>query len=116
MVRWQVTGGLLPRNAAMVVHRDRTARVDNVREVTLGEREFGRLRHRLAAARFGSLKRRYAPERVVLDGITETVRHRGKAVSVSTGANDVPRRLTRLLRLLERIHDRHDAPPESNPK
>ncbi len=115
-MRWQVTGGLAPRANSMVVHRDRTARVDDVREVTLGAREFSRLRHRLAAARFGSLKRRYAPEPFVLDGITETVRHRAKAVSVSTGAPDVPRRLTRLLRLLGRIHDRYDAPPETNPR
>lgn len=114
-MRWQVAGGLVPRASSLVVQRDRTARVDDVRAVTLGRREFRRLKERLAAARFKTLKRRYEPEVLVLDGITETVRHRGKSVSVATGAQDVPRRLSRLLRLLGRIHDRHDAPPETNP-
>jgi hypothetical protein len=116
LVRWQVTGGLAPRDSSLVVQRDRTARVDGVREVTLGAREFRRLKDRLAAARFKTLKRRYEPDVIVADGITQTVRHRGKAVSVATGAEDVPRRLSRLLRVLGRIHDRHDAPPETSPK
>jgi hypothetical protein len=115
-VRWQVAGGLAPRDSSLVVHRDRTARVDAVREVTLGGREFGHLKDRLAAARFTSLKRSYEPDAIVPDGITQIVRHRGKSVSVSTGAHHVPRRLSRLLRVLGRIHDRHDAPPETNPK
>jgi hypothetical protein len=116
LVRWQVAGGLAPRDSSIVVHRDRTARVDNVREVTLGGREFRRLKDRLAAARFKTLKQSYEPDVIVFDGITQTVRHRGRSVSVSTGAQDVPRRLSRLLRVLGRIHDRHDAPPETNPK
>jgi hypothetical protein len=60
------------------------------------------LKRELRAARFRTLKRRYQPETQVFDGITQTIRYRGKAVSVSSGA-DVPARLSKVLRRISRI-------------
>jgi hypothetical protein len=50
-------------------------------------------------ARFGSLRKRYAPAGVISDGYTETVSHAGRTVVVETGGNP-PRRLRRLLERL----------------
>ena len=54
------------------------------------------------AARFTSLKHSYRPDRLVFDSTTQLVRHRGRTVAVSTGA-DVPARLQRVLRRLGRL-------------
>ena len=72
----------------------------------LTRREWSKLRERLRAARFRTLAPRYAPEPRVLDGTSETVRYRGRTVTVETGG-DPPRRLERLLRHLARLQARH---------
>ena len=63
---------------------------------TLSERRLKALRRAVRQARFATLRGRYAPDGVVSDGITETVRHAGRTVVVETGG-DPPARLRRLL-------------------
>ena len=78
LVRYDVGGGIAGLSNTLVLKRD------------------------LKAARFATLKRRYEPDVLVFDGITEAVRYRGRTVSVSSGAHP-PARLERVLRRLARL-------------
>jgi hypothetical protein len=108
LVRYDVSGGLAGRSERLVIDGDRTARQTNGRRsedaqrFTVSSKQLRALKRELKAARFTSLKRRYEPDYVVNDGITETVTYKGRAVSVSTGA-DFPTRLHRVLRRLGRL-------------
>jgi hypothetical protein len=65
-------------------------------------RQLRALKRELRAARFRSLKRTYRPATPVFDGITQTVRYRGRAVTVTSGAR-IPARLTRVIARLARL-------------
>ena len=108
-VAWTISGGIAVTTAGLTVYADHHARADVDGERArfhLTDREWSTLRARLRAARFGTLAPRYAPAQRVPDGTSETVRHRGRTVTVETGG-DPPRRLVRLLRHLSRLHERH---------
>jgi hypothetical protein len=109
-VSWSYGGGIAGiTGTSLTVFKDRTARAlqdGEARDFTLGDRAWTRLRSRLRAARFGTLERRYAPPIPVADGTYDTVRYRGRAVTVETDG-DPPRRLERLIALLARIHGAH---------
>ncbi len=108
LVRYDVGGGLAGRSDRLVIDGDRTARQtsrrgsDEAQRFTVSSKQLRALKRELKAARFSSLKRRYEPDYVVNDGITETVTYKGRSVSVSTGA-DYPARLDRVLRRLGRL-------------
>ena len=108
LVRYDVSGGLAGRSERLVIDGDRTARQtsgrrsEDARRFTVSSKQLRALKRELKAARFASLKRRYAPRYVVNDDITETVTYKGRSVSVSTGA-DPPARLHRVLRRLGRL-------------
>ena len=106
LVRYDVGGGIAGLSERLVVERDGRAHQTDSRgdehRFRLSPRGLRALKRDLKAARFPSLKRSYRPDRLVLDGTTRLVRHRGRTVSVSTGA-DVPVRLQRLLRRLGRL-------------
>ena len=106
LVRYQVSGGLAGLSATLTVDRDGSARQAGTRSAmrrfTVSAKQLRALRRELTAARFRSLKRSYQPMFPVLDGTTQVVTYRGRAVSVYTGA-DVPRRLERVLSRLDRL-------------
>ena len=108
LVRYDVSGGLAGRSERLVIDGDRTARQtsgkrsEDARRFTVSSKQLRALKRELKAARFTSLKRRYAPRYVVNDGITETVTYKGRSVSVSTGA-EAPARLERVIRRLGRL-------------
>ena len=106
LVRYDVGGGIAGLASTLVVNRDGSARQTgnrgDDRRFTLSRRQLRALKRDLEAARFATLKRRYAPDVLVLDGITEAVTYRGRTVSVTSGA-DPPARLERVLRRLARL-------------
>jgi len=72
------------------------------RRFSLSDRRLPSLRKAVREARFASLRKRYGPAHPVPDGITETVRHAGHRVIVTTPARP-PARLERLLDRLRRL-------------
>ena len=109
-VKWNGGGGLAGISVSLTVYADRTAQAETsgkTADFTLTPREWTRLTDRLRAARFRTLERRYAPEPIWPDSTADTVRYRGREVTVWTGG-EPPRRLTRLLRCIWRLHDRHE--------
>jgi hypothetical protein len=113
LVTWEVSGGLIGgQGPAVQILKDRTIRAtdDGGTDVArITRREMTRLRDRLEASRFRSLKAEYKPEVIVFDGTVESVRHKGHTVSVTTGA-EIPRRLDRLLNTLSRLYGKYAAP------
>jgi hypothetical protein len=68
--------------------------------------EFAKLRAAVSAARWRSLRPDYPGTAQATDGSAYRVTHAGRSVGVSTWLDDkaVPRRLARLITLLERIY------------
>jgi hypothetical protein len=101
LVRYDVSGGIAGLSERLVVDSDGGARQtgETTRCFRVSTTQLRKLERELEAARFSSLKRRYAPEVPVADGTTQSVRYKGYEVAVSTGA-DVPARLDRALRRL----------------
>jgi hypothetical protein len=111
-LEWRAGGGIAGISLSLTVYADHTAQAETRGETsdfTLTAREWRKLTDRLRAARFRSLEETYAPEPIVPDSTYETVRHRGRAVTVWTDGAP-PRRLTRLLGYIARLHERHDPP------
>ena len=105
LVRYDVGGGLAGRFDHLVVSTGGTATQTGSggdHRSKLSPRSLHALKRDLRRARFSSLRRSYEPDRQVFDGISQSVRHRGKTVSVSSGA-DYPQRLHRLLARLQRL-------------
>ena len=106
LVTYARSGGIAGDTTALTVHKDRRAEREDQRTGTkhfrLSQSRYEALRHALIAARFSSLASSYRPPEVVNDGYTETVRFRGKTVSVSTGATP-PKRLERVLAKLRAL-------------
>ena len=105
LTRYDVGGGIAGRVDHLVITTGGTA----TQTGSSGDHKFQPLDSSLRAlkrdlrdARFSTLKRRYRPSRTVFDGIGQSVRYRGKTVSVSTGA-EYPRRLARVLERLARL-------------
>ena len=106
LVRYSSSGGLSGHYTIVTVDRDGSATRAVGRspqeQLRIAPRTLRALKRDLRDARFGDLRRRYAPATPVADGVTETVRHRGRAVEVQTGGRP-PERLQRVLRRLRRI-------------
>jgi hypothetical protein len=101
LVRYDISGGLAPTSDSLVINTDGSARQSGNanRRFELTAAQLRKLKRDLKAARFESLKRSYEPDEQVLDGSTQTVRYKGRSVSVYANA-DVPARLERVLRRL----------------
>lgn len=105
LTRYDVGGGIAGRADRLVITTGGTATQSGSsgdHRFRVPTRQLRDLKRDLRAARFGSLKRRYRPSRPVFDGIGQSVRYRGKTVSVSSGAQ-YPKRLARVLERLARL-------------
>jgi hypothetical protein len=105
LTRYDVGGGIAGRVDQLVITTGGTATQSGSsgdHRFKLSTRQLRDLKRDLKAARFDSLKRRYRPSRTVFDGIGQSVRYRGKTVSVSSGAK-YPKRLARVLERLARL-------------
>jgi hypothetical protein len=105
IVRYERSGGLAGLHDTLTVSSGGKVAVagrSGTRHSTLSAKRLARLKDALAAARFKTLRARYAPPYIVSDGITETVRHAGRTVTVETGG-DPPKRLRRLLARLANL-------------
>ena len=106
LVRYDVSGGLAGRIDRLVIDGDRQARQTSSRggshRFKVSAKQQRALRRELKAARFSSLKRAYRPDRLVFDGIAQTVTYKGHKVSVYTGA-DFPARLHAVIGRLGRL-------------
>jgi hypothetical protein len=105
LTRYDVGGGLAGRYDRLVIATD--GKADQTGDAgehhfTVSPKQLRALKRELKAARFSTLKRQYKPEFQVFDGTTQTVRYRGKAVSIYTEAK-IPERLERVLRRISRI-------------
>jgi hypothetical protein len=102
LVRYDVAGSIRGESSRLIVDTDgsaeQTGRSERSFEVSAGR--LRTLKTALRDAHFLTLKRRYAPKQPVFDGITQTVRYNGYAVSLSSAAT-APPRFERVLRLLE---------------
>jgi hypothetical protein len=98
-------------SGSLVVYTDHTAVAEENgsagERVRITDREWAKLTGRLRAARFRTLEQRYAPEPIFPDSTYDTVRYRGREVTVWTGG-EPPARLRRLLRHIWRLHDRYE--------
>jgi hypothetical protein len=106
LVRYQVSGGIAGLSEQLVVRTGGSARQTSRREATrrfrLSAAQMRALRRDLRDAKFPSLSRHYGPSYPVADGIAQTVRYRGRSVTVETGG-DPPEPLRKVLRRLSRI-------------
>jgi hypothetical protein len=106
LTRYDVGGGIAGRYDRLIVATDGKAHQtgdSGEHRFTVSPKQLRTLKRELKAARFSSLKRQYKPKFQVFDGITQTIRYRGKAVSIYSGADNIPKRLYRVLRRISRI-------------
>jgi hypothetical protein len=106
LTRYDVGGGIAGRYDRLIVATDGKAHQtgdSGEHRFTVSSKQLRALKRELKAARFSSLKRQYKPKFQVFDGITQTIRYRGKAVSIYSGADNIPTRLSRVLRRISRI-------------
>lgn len=100
LVAYDRVGGIAGEQTSITVSAKgrvvQTSSLFEDRTFTVSQQRLAGLRKALKAARFGSLRSSYAPQFVVSDSQTETVRYAGKAVSVSSGAVP-PKRFERVL-------------------
>jgi hypothetical protein len=106
LVAYTRTGGLAGTRETLTVSRSGRAtasgpRGSATRTFVVGCTRLKALRDVLVQARFGTLKRVYAPDDPFADGYIESVRYGARTVRVMTGA-EVPARLARVLGLLRR--------------
>jgi len=105
LTRYDVGGGIAGRADHLVISTTGAATQagsSGDKRFQLSTRSLRALKRDLRDARFSTLKRRYRPSRTVFDGIGQSVRYRGKTVSVSSGAQ-YPKRLARVLERLARL-------------
>jgi hypothetical protein len=102
LTRYDVGGGLAGRYDRLMIdgagHAVQTGDSGDHR-FTISPRQLRALK----AARFRTLKRQYKPRFQVFDGTVQSVRYRGKAVSIYSGADNIPKRLTKVIRRLARL-------------
>ena len=106
LTRYDVGGGLAGRADRLIVATDGEAHQSGDagnHHFTVSAKNLRALKRELKAAKFKTLKRQYKPKIQVFDGITQTIRYRGKAVSIYTGAENLPDRLEKVLRRISRI-------------
>ena len=106
LTRYDVGGGIAGHFDRLVISTDGKAHQtgdSGEHEFTVYSKTLRALKRELKAARFKSLKRQYKPKFQVFDGITQSIRYRGKTVSVYTAADNVPARLRKVLGRVARI-------------
>jgi hypothetical protein len=104
LVRYSRSGGIAGEMTALVVHRDRHAKLtarQGGRSWTVSHKRYRALRDALRAAHFETLKPSYADPNVA-DGITEATTFRGYTVAAGTGGK-WPARLERALAKLRTL-------------
>jgi len=110
VIAWETAGGFIGgQGPALHILKDRTIRAtdsEGTDEARITRREMTRLRDRIRAARFKSLKATYKPDVVAPDSGYQSVRRNGHTVTVFDGA-DAPRRLERLLSNLARLYQKY---------
>jgi hypothetical protein len=106
LTRYDVGGGLAGRYDRLIVdgagHAVQTGDSGDHR-FTISSRQLRALKRELKAAKFRTLKRQYKPKFQVFDGTVQSVRYRGKAVSIYSGADNIPKRLSKVIRRLARL-------------
>jgi hypothetical protein len=104
LVRYDAGGGISGESSRLIVDTDGSAEQTgrSERSFQVSAKRLRTLKSALRDAHFSTLKRRYAPDRPVFDGITQSVRYKGYTVSLSSGAT-APPRFVRVLRLLESL-------------
>jgi hypothetical protein len=100
LVRYEQSGGFTGRAVRLVVDGGgaarQTRRGADSKRFKVSISQLHALKRELKEARFSSLKRRYEPDYVVNDGISQSVTYKGRTVVASTGG-DPPARLRKLL-------------------
>ena len=106
LTRYEIGGGIAGHYDKLVISTGGTA--DQTGDS--GEHHFRvsstrlhALKRALRAARFSTLKRQYKPKFQVFDGTVQSVRYRGKTVSIYSGAENIPNRLERVIRRVSRL-------------
>ena len=105
LTRYEVGGGLAGRYDRLIVATDGAAHQtgdSGDHRFKVRAMQLRALKRELKAAKFRTLKRRYEPDGQVFDGTTETIRYRGRTITVSSGA-DIPARLARVLGRVSRM-------------
>jgi hypothetical protein len=105
LTRYDVGGGIAGRYDRLIVATDGEAHQtgdSGEHDFTVSSKNLRALKRALKAAKFSTLKRRYKPEFQVFDGTVQSVRYRGKTVTVYTAA-EIPKRLSKVLSRISRI-------------
>jgi hypothetical protein len=105
LTRYEVGGGIAGRYDRLIVATDGEAHQtgdSGEHDFTVSSKNLRALKRELKAAKFSTLKRRYKPEFQVFDGTVQSVRYRGKTVTVYTAA-EIPKRLSKVLSRISRI-------------
>jgi hypothetical protein len=105
LTRYEVGGGIAGRFDRLVVAT--TGKADQTGDSgehhwTVSSKRLRGLKRALKAAKFSTLKRSYRPKAIVFDGTVQSIRYRGKTVTVSSGA-EIPKRLGTVIARLARI-------------
>jgi hypothetical protein len=106
LTRYDIGGGIAGRYDRLVIATDGEAHQTGDagdHQFTVKARQLRALKRELRAARFKTLKREYKPKFQVFDGTIQTIRYRGKTVSIYTGAENIPNRLEKVIRRVSRL-------------
>lgn len=96
------TGGFVGVDRNVVVRRSGAVTAENVHVSTLSRARLTALRAALEAARWRTLKSRYAPKVHVADGFQYAIAYGGRTIRIDQGAT-LPPRLARPFVLLQRV-------------
>ena len=106
LTRYEIGGGIAGRYDRLVIQTDGKASQTGdsaEREFTVSSKQLRALKRELKAAKFSTLKRQYKPKFQVFDGTIQAIRYRGKTVSIYTGAENIPKRLSKVVRRISRL-------------
>jgi len=101
LVSFRQTGGFVGVERSVVVRKSGAVTAENVRVSTLSRARVTALRNALEAARWRTLKSRYAKVHVA-DGFLYAITYGGRTIRIDQGAT-LPPRLARPFVLLQRI-------------
>jgi len=102
LVSFRQTGGFVGVERSVTVRRSGAVTAENAHVSTLSHARLTALRDALEAARWRTLKSRYAPEAHVADGFLYAITYGGRTIRIDQGAA-LPPRLARPFVLLQRI-------------
>jgi hypothetical protein len=102
LVSFRQTGGFVGVDRSVVVRRSGAVTAANVHVSSLSRARLTALRDALQAARWRTLKSRYAPKVHVADGFQYAITYGGRTIRIDQGAT-LPPRLGRPFVLLQRL-------------